>query len=253
MSSTKLSRAKIIKELAADGVDTVPKLVDRLLAFQESHLRKPHPAAVPVVAALAKIGVPSQGLKKIVHRPPKAPLYVDGVLIEPKEISRFNGQPLHYVLGTKSPDKGKPVMQAFTGSDYLNFLKTTYVASLVTEDVCPGGPGCGGPGLPHMGSYPGTFGLVAAYDQTNYNGLVLELEAGRAFSDLGIVFKGLPWMGTWNDTIQSTRFCNNIVTYFSDINFSGNQLTVPRWTDEPDLSSLSSSWSDVISSIVNWG
>jgi hypothetical protein len=65
--------------------------------------------------------------------------------------------------------------------------------------------------------------------------------------------KGLPWMGSLNDSIQSIRFCNNLVTYFSDINFSGNQLTVPRWSAEPNLAILSSNWSNVISSIVNWG
>jgi hypothetical protein len=253
MSTKKLARAKIVRELAADGVDTVPKLVDRLLDLQESQLRKPHPGAVPTATVLAKMGVPSPGLKKIVHRPPKIPLYVDGVLLDPADISRFNGQPLHFVVGAKNPVEGKPVLQAFTGSDYLNFLKATYIASLVTQDLCPGEKPCYVVPPPHPNpNLPGTHNVVQACDEIEYFGEVLDVYPGFSLPDLRNLYRLFPFRGNWNDCINSVRPCyNNIVTFFSDINFGGNQLTLPRGYAAPDLAWWG--WNNTISSVTNWG
>src|SRR5205823_4039775 len=195
-------REELLKALRAEGVNTIPELVDRLLAFRESSHRKPHDGAVLAGSALARIDKPQPEHKEIVHRPPSVPLCVDGVAIEPAEIVQFNGRALHFVV-SKLPQEGEVVLYAFTGTDYLRFLKGAYVASLVPQDYGDGswppgqsqGPGygtqCGWmggqpclPPFPTPFSPPFTYWQIQMFSDSQYGGDWFWLYAGYAYPDL---------------------------------------------------------------------
>jgi hypothetical protein len=255
-------REEILRALSADGGDPMPQLVDRLLAFQNSRQRKLHDGALPAGNALARIDRPPPERKEIVHRPPQVPLYVDGVAIEPTEIVRFNGQALHFVV-SKLPREGEVVLNAFTGPDYLNYLKGAHVASFGFQEPAwpmpPIGGACGWMGVqpcvtpvhPAMGP-PFTSGQIQMFEDIEFRGDWFWLAKGRAYPDLRKVERGctLWWCGDWNDIISSMAGTDTQVTYFTDINYGGSSYTIPANTPFHDLRTLG--MNDTISSVVNW-
>lgn len=99
------TREEIMEKLRAERVDTVDKLVDKLLAYRKSNPpHKPNHADF-LGSILASPETRPKSLKPLTHRPPQVPLYVDGVAIDPKDISRFDGRPLEFVI-TKQPSGG---------------------------------------------------------------------------------------------------------------------------------------------------
>jgi hypothetical protein len=258
-------RAAILEGLRAEGVDTIPSLVDRLLAFQNSTQREPRDGAVPAGTALARIDRLQPGRKEIVHRPPQVPLWVDGVAIEPADIVQFNGQELHFMV-TKLPQEGKFVLNAFTGPDYLNYLKGSHAASFDASwppftQVPPGwGGACGWmgtqpcvPSVSPPGSPPFTFGQVQMFDDIEFRGNWFWLAAGYAYPDLRQVQRActLWWCGDWNDVMSSMAGTNTRVTYFTDIHYLGSSYTIPPNTPFHDLRTLGIN--DAVSSVINWG
>jgi hypothetical protein len=254
-------REKILMALSAEGVDTIPELIDRLLAFQNSMPRKPHDGALPAGHALTRMDRLQPGRTEIVHRPPLVPLYVDGLAVEPADIVQFNGEALHFLV-SKLPQEGEVVLNAFTGPDYLNYLKGAHAASFGVPEPTfplPIGGACGWMGTqpcvthPSPSMPPFTLGQIQMFSDIEFKGDWFWLSAGYAYPDLRKVKRActLWFCGDWNDVISSMAGTNTRVTYFTDINYGGSSYTIPPNTPFHDLRTLG--LNDTISSIINWG
>lgn len=59
-----------------------------------------------------------------IHQIPKMPIKVDGVIYSPEEIARWNGQPLFYILDSKTKEDG--VLTIFTKEeDWENYMRNS--------------------------------------------------------------------------------------------------------------------------------
>jgi hypothetical protein len=259
----RLPRGEIIKALRADGVDTVPKLVDLLLTVNDR--RSLQPVAGPVLAGAAlaiKEAAPTE-LEKIVHRPPRVPLYVDGVNLKPSEISQFDGRPLHFVV-TKPDLKGEIVLQAFTGMDYLNHLKATYVDRLnsrVRLDPTDW--------FRLLNLIP----LMLLIDLKRGDGGIDLVDAGigAGSGDVGLGNNPIGWggppgppsggviptPGPWGSATFSTPFTIGQVQMFSNIHYEDDWFWLPSGYMWPDLRQVprdvSNDWNGAISSMTGTG
>jgi hypothetical protein len=247
------SRDKILKQLRVEGVDTLPKLVDEMLSFNESPLSKRQYAPVSALSVLASENTKVPALKKIKYEPPHVPLYIDGVSTDPNDISQFDGHELHFILSkSKLSKKGDLVLHAFTSPYHLNFLKGLKTASLL------GMKSQQSPQYEDRGTfYPcslGYHGSVQMFLDIDYGGDWLWLPAGYAWPDLTqVCLSTFMWWCTdsWNDKISSMAATDTTVTYYWDTNYNGPSLTVIPYECVYDLTQLG--WNDVISSVVNWG
>jgi hypothetical protein len=242
-----MSREEVIKKLHAEGVDTVEKLVDRLLAFRAE---PPHSTMTPIESVLPRKDLTPAELKNIHYTPPQVPLYIDGFSVEPAAISRFDGQVLNFVIAKLPGGKGQTALHAFTGSDHISFLKGAHADSFFsgsglttgTEDPAQ---------LPLDAPY--SVGQVQVFQDINYqsNWTWFRASSYLLYPDLRRISRGcvLWWCGDWNDQISSMGATNTKVIYFADINFAGPTLTVYPYTPVPDLRVYG--WNDVISSVWN--
>src|SRR5262245_2139998 len=76
-------------------------------------------AVLGALAATAAVAAPAQA-KPIVHKVPKVPIVVDGVRYAPKQIHRFDGQPLYMRLGPQ----GKSLIATTKLSKFTAYLRT---------------------------------------------------------------------------------------------------------------------------------
>ncbi len=241
------SRAEIMEALKAEGVESVEKLVDRLLESRKSV----HPSGRGRgESVLAHQTARPSGKKKIAYHAPQVPLFVDGVSIDPADISRFDGQNLHFVVG--SPAAGdKTALHALTGDDHINFLKGSYANSLFA--------GSQPQTTPIRADFqpfdaPFSYGQVQVFQDIDYGNNWTWVGANSAIQDLRWIQRGcfLWWCGDWNDQISSMGGTDTKVIYYWDINFSGPTLTVVTpYIAVPDLRVYG--WNDEISSIWNVG
>jgi hypothetical protein len=241
-----MSRAEIIKKLQGDGVDTIEKLVDRLLAFQAVPARS---TVTPAKSALSRGDPTPEQLKNIHYTPPQVPLYIDGVSVEPAAISGFDGQILNFVIAKIPGGNDQTALHAFTGNDHVSFLKGAYADSLFS-----------GSGLatrkesPHLLPLdPYSLEQVQVFQDINYQGNWTWFRASSylLYPDLRNISRGcfLWWCGDWNDQISSMGATNTKVLYYWDINFSGPTLTVYPYIAIADLRIYG--WNDAISSVWN--
>lgn len=83
--------------------------------------RRVLPAALAAAAAaLAMAAGPASAAKPIVHQTPKVPVVVDGERLAPKQIHRFDGQPLY----TRMSADGKTLVATTRLPKFKAFLKT---------------------------------------------------------------------------------------------------------------------------------
>jgi hypothetical protein len=245
------SRGEAIEALRAEGVDTVEGLVDRLLAF-----RHPLPRLTRGESVLARTEAQPATLENIYYQPPQVPLYVDGVSVDPADISRFNGQVLNFVV-TKS------TLHAFTGNDHITFLKGAYADSLASRSslatamrypmTAAAGPRASTTADLLTFDCPFSYGQVQMFQDIDYGNNWFWLGANSVDQDLRFIERGcfLWWCGDWNDQISSMGATDTKVIYYWDINFSGPTLTVYPYFCVPDLRVYG--WNDEISSIWNVG
>jgi hypothetical protein len=270
-------RREISDELRARGVDTVPEVVDLMVAGREAQRRNRFATPVPI-GRRPRVATPPR--KSLVHRPPRVPLYIDAVARDPADISRFDGQRLVYVA-SKSADAGEHVLHVLT-PDYVSFVKGAVGAALQAAST---GIGRGRLGLlEEWNSAQGSVGRhyptspadpnelvpfqslddgtvdyfhytdwnVQMFHHDNYESDWFWLSAGYEWPDLRQVHRG-GWLSgsNWNDAINSLGGTNTWVGYFWDINFQGNVLIVPPGYFVPDLGVFG--WANAISSVINTG
>jgi hypothetical protein len=236
-------RGDIFDELRARGVDTVPEVVDLMIASREAQRHNRFATPVPI-GRRPRVATPPR--KSLVHRPPRVPLYIDATARDPADISRFDGQRLVSVV-SKSADADEHVLYVLT-PDYVSFVKGAVGAALQAASI---ETGRGGPGLLEewnytqgpVGRYPPPVpppdpnklvpfqslddGTVDYFHYTDWNLQMFHhdnyesdwfwLSAGYEWPDLRQVHRG-GWFSSsnWNDAINSLGGTNTWVGYFWD-------------------------------------
>jgi hypothetical protein len=118
-SSTLRSRENLLKTLAAsslgsatadellvafkeDGTDTLRDLVVKWLHSLEDEKKHNYLAPSRINIKLIETQTSKERIAKTVHRVPKVSFILNGVEYDPKDIRRFNGTELHFVVGSKA-------------------------------------------------------------------------------------------------------------------------------------------------------
>jgi hypothetical protein len=259
MGAKKVTRAQILKGLSAKGIDTVPKLVDHMLALQKSQVQP-----ISTIAALSKTQPAPVNPKKITYSAPKVPLFIDGAAVPGAEISKFNGKPLTLVVQS-NPANGGLALHAFTSVDFMNQVKSMMLGGLVilsggSAGGSPPPPGYNGPWpvvVPGPPPNPGqppwpppTPGWVAVYSDVNLHGDLLRVYNNQSIADLATVLRGNHFPNldvTWNDAIMSQWPSSCDVFYYTDVNFYGTMVWVQHGIVVNDFTTLG--FADAFSSI----
>jgi hypothetical protein len=275
----------VLEALRKNGIKDLEHLVRTQIEL--ARLETNTPAAINLYAPAPE--APSNQAVAIVHRVPQLPVFVDGVLYDPADINRWDGQPLHFLV---RPDSAGSQLEAFTGNQWTSALKTYFqVRHLMTLfDVVPGLqrplepldfpipflppsnppfnpppppflPLPGSPGAPHQPPPPPhpppppppPPSESQFFSDNNFGGDWLWLGRRLAWNDLTRVnrAKFLFFSSDWNDVISSVRIWAGTVTFYEHINQGGASLTFQQGLDIPDLNPYA--FNDRISSIVNWG
>ncbi|WP_410608301.1 hypothetical protein [Amycolatopsis sp. lyj-109] len=129
-------------------------------------------------------GASKQGL---VHAEPKVPVIVDGVRYEPKEIHRFDGRELYFVLDLTHSD----VLLAFTSETGFRTAVTAQTAAY------------------HDRAATASANQYAVYYSADeLKGDWLRVNSGSGYNDLRAVARGcgiFGCAGDWNDVISSVE------------------------------------------------
>jgi len=248
-----LSHKEIMEKLHAEGVDTVDKLVEKLLENRKLNFpRKPQSDAFPG-RILAHPEIRPKALKPITHQPPKIPLYVDGVDIDPKDISRYNGRPLEFVVAKQRGDE--LALFASTSTPISDHMKAAHTSAWMSS------LGKTGIGL-ERGKAIDTLAVDLVWDPSNvqmfqdidYQSNWTWCGGGEYIPDLRQVSRDctLWWCnGDWNDQISSMAATITWVAYYWDIYGQGSVLWQQPAQYFPDLRLFG--WNDKISSVWNTG
>ena len=249
-----MSRPEIMKKLSEEGVDTVDKLVDRLLAFRKSNPPR-KPGQEPLLGSiLANPAALPKGLKPVTHQAPQVPLFVDGAAIDPKDISQFDGRPLEFLIVDKPGAQSE--LHASTGTPISDLMKNLHVSALLN----PGGQPALGQLLAtavQVGSGPGpgpyNYGQVQMFQDIEYGNNWFWCAAGQRIPDLRQISRGctLWWCGDWNDQISSTAATESWIAYYWDIWYQGSVLWQRPLQPIPDMRLYG--WNDQISSVWDTG
>lgn len=94
-----LTTEDLLGALHAEGIDSYELLVDELVHAARRAGTPPQALGIDVLAREASPAL----AERTVHRVPQVPLTVDGVGIEPHEISRFDGRVLDFVTAGTGP------------------------------------------------------------------------------------------------------------------------------------------------------
>jgi hypothetical protein len=270
---------EMLSALRAEGIGSYERLVEELVRAVRRAGTPPQQLGIDVLAR----ETPSALAERVVHRVPQVPLTVDGVGIQPEEISRFDGRVLHFVAGDAES------LAAFTDGRLVSiWLQISILAGIATrgtrrsrvaQQVAPpydlepantgaaaggstrpgSGPPTGGPfyhppdlGTPGASGMPGNLGNGAPwtttfvlYQDIYWRGSQLVLQAGQGYSDLTEVGNG--FIGSWNDQASSISSSELIGVCGEHVNFDGSRLIVLKHTPYVDLTSIG--WNDRISSV----
>jgi hypothetical protein len=242
----------VMKVLEENGIRDLQQFIKRELARAKAADKVPSRASMlgPAAAKPSRRGPP--------QRPVKVPVLIDGVLHDPKDVHRFDGQILHFV----GPTPTRPTLRAFTGDQWPAILRTyvqTRNASSMLQwaNIVEGGPGS--PTGPGGVEPPASGGVViepppppaAFFSDSNFEGDWLWLNRGMEWRDLTQVDRGDFWnRQSWNDCISSVSPVPNLglVVLCEDINLGGASLSVPFAARDLGLFG----WNDRTSSIVYW-
>ena len=271
----------VLEVLRKNGIQDLEQLVNAQIELARTEIDRPD--AINLYAP--HLETPPEPANAIVHRIPEMPVTVDGVLYDPADISRLDGQALHFLV---RPDSAGFQLEAFTGTQWTTALKTYFqVRHLMSLfDLMPASqrslepldfpipsvpppsppfvpptppliPLPGSPGAPHPPSGPPPPPPPPTESQffsdNNFGGDWLWLGRQLAWNDLTRVSRAkvLFFSSDWNDVISSVRIWAGTVTFYEHINQGGSSLTFQQGMDIPDLNPYG--FNDRISSIVNWG
>jgi hypothetical protein len=170
-------------------------------------------------------GEPERG---IVHAEPKVPVIVDGVRYAPKDIHRFDGRELYFVLDLTQPD----VLLAFTSEAEFRAVVATRTAAYRSRAV------------------PASAGQYAVFHSADeLRGDWLQVNSGSGYNDLRAVARGcgiFGCAGDWNDVISSVEI-HGYQYLYRDPNYGGGYF----WASGDGWFNLSTYGFDNVGSSVN--
>ena|SRR5271165_1693902 len=236
-NSDNLTVEDVLKVLEEDGIRDLQQLVKRELARSKAASKSPGRASMlgPSLAKPSRRG-PAQ-------RPVTVPVLIDGVLYDPKDIHRFDGQILHFV----APSPTRPDFQAFTGDQWPTAVRTLILYRSVIQILGMNE----GPIVQPTGGGVVKYGPAEFFSDINFEGDHLWLDQKHEWPDLTQVDRGDFWdRQSWNDCISSVVPVPNIGTLVlcEDINLGGASFTCPSSVRDLGLYG----WNDRASSLVYW-
>jgi hypothetical protein len=259
-----------------EGIGSLEDLAKRLVRTFRDPLSAPQ--AINLGAIMRR--TPERDLEAIVHKVPKYPVLRDGVVYDPSDIVRFNGQVLLYIVdGTF---RGKILV--VEDHDTIRTLLVTYlfggiaaraadIAAVVeSKAVPPSVPPLRPQGVPESGlgsEQPGTEppsfdqypyrnpspGIPSSPDlrlfsDHGFGGSRLDVRAGTQWSDLTKAYIFYPF-DDWNDEISSMQPTSSSAIFKEHVDFKGSYLIAPK--DYYVYNFEDYGWNDRISSVLNVG
>ncbi|MGG1574508.1 hypothetical protein [Fictibacillus sp. NRS-1165] len=198
---------------------------------------------------------PPEIVSRIVQRVPRIPFILNGTMYDPKDITRFNGQELHFVLAP-SDDHMLVVDNQGLLRNWLILADIEIYRSIRFIQPQQGGiqmPGIlqhlpqgtpAPPPMPHGFSVP----FNAFHEHINFQGKPLFLDKNKGIPDLSEISMGPISFSNWEDEISSVQmFGTRRAELFEHTEWKGQELIL--FKDERDLHRLG--WGDRASSIVS--
>jgi hypothetical protein len=276
----KLTADEILMALKEDGVESLKGLVTRLTKTIRDSADLSPQSLRRISLQLLSRQTPKKPDSTIVHRVPKLSFVLDGTQYDPKDIRRFNGRELHFVVGSQSAPRN--ALLAFEDrnilTNWLQIISLSKFAGLNVASTSPSqssdlgilvhggehGPNPPGSaavyprplqGDPQSGVYyeDGTVDEVQMFEAAGYQGLGLRLSRGSEFPNLTWVKRSqlLHWQTDWNDAISSIYPTTNLCAYFEHVDFDGAIRIVCPNIGVSDLDWIG--FNKIISSVKNLG
>lgn len=255
VSLDRITVTDVLQALAQNGIEDLEQLVKAQIDSAKMSTYKPDSLNLYALPA----DTPGDPAYPIVHRRPEMPVLVDGVLYDPADINRFDGQPLHFLV--KPNDDGSAALLAYTGSQWTTALRTYFQLRdmLSAFDVVPvdfsipGPPTAPNPitpppiPLPAVPGSPGAPKAPSVQQPPSSGNPQSPSPLTKQPPSPPLVALALPPPPTESQ-------------FFSDANFGGDWMWLGPHLAWNDLTRVprarflvfSSNWNDVISSLRTW-
>ena len=262
-----LSPETLLEAFKAEGIGSLEDLAKRITsALQDPEGR---PQRIPYDSLFSQ-PTPPDVLAKIEQQIPEVPFVVDGVLHDPKDILKYNGQELGFML----QPGGKELLVLADKTVWAPFLKTILLFRAVssnleryqyggytfispqTRPIGPGASGGGASGGPviivgqPVPEPPPPW--ITLWTDDNLSGNALVLEPGESRRNLLKVGPGFPVFGDFNDKFSSLSRTSSLCMAFEHIDFQGGFLFIDR-RDTNTFELRTEGFNDRISSVINSG
>jgi len=198
---------------------------------------------------------------RIVQRVPKIPFILNGIMYDPKDITRFNGQELHFVpapagdhllvVDNRALIKSWSRLARHEQNEYRSYQRFGPGRQTPTPNPYDyHNPTESSTGWYYnLGPFPGTSPAGAiCWEDINAKGSDLYVRPNRGYKDLTKKSMGIFGLGgDWNDEISSVTMNKiSMVRLYEHINWQGQTLDLFR--DDPDLSKYG--WNDRASGVA---
>lgn len=236
-----------VAKLKGEGIESVEAMLSTLrLGFQERERQKADAIRPVDLGRRRKARTPPEIVARIVQRVPEVPFTLNGVMYDPKDITRFNGQELHYVAVP-----GGSHMLAVDSRELMeNWWNLMYL------DRYRQGAGAVESVSPNEGTaqsrefHPRTW----FYEDNQLGGSQIYLDANYGYHNLIEVGMGL--FSDWNDQISSFYMLGTQVAVLHEhINWTGQTFSDVLAFGTPEFKRFSLNsfgWNDRASSIETW-
>jgi hypothetical protein len=258
-------REDVVAALRSEGVDALDLLVDVLA---QATRKVPRGRVPPCLRDPQQMSneTPPELRATIVHPVPQLPFLLRGTLYDPPDITRFDGQELHFI---SSPDSShiiaiddRAAMERWWQFSFVSAnLKTLEAKGSGTTSTTTwpptgesgvGWPGTGGGPTLEIPLGPPYGGLgpprTTFHEHIHFRGSDIELEPGWGYPDLTEVAWTFLGTGDWNDTISSVKlYRTELATLYEHVGWAGSTFST---THEPDLTRYG--WNDRASGCATW-
>ncbi|WP_244417005.1 peptidase inhibitor family I36 protein [Streptomyces hygroscopicus] len=265
------TREEVVAALRNEGIDSLDVLVDILAHVTRKNSRN-EALTHPVDLQRTSLQSRPQSHRPTVHKIPRLPFLLRGTLYDPEDIERFNGQELHFVAAQTGDCTlvidDRELMERWWQLSSLSAAAKGYQHGGYhwSSGVRPqGNPAPTVPSLPepdipspHGTSGPEGYGTASAppgpprtvfWEDVNYEGSSIELNANRGYHDLTEVPYTFFGTGDWNDTISSVQMVyTNFAVLYEHVNLAGSTFTC--YHGESNLTQHG--WNDRASSLETW-